>query len=137
MSRHPAFISEAGIIGALAGLFQKVKCQRPRLADLNFDTMAGLEPGTLQPLSSETDFRLDVPTPKIPATFDLQTTRAHFRSPSLLGNRFDDARRISPAATTAAHSGDSLPNNGSHDAWPNFCADSTQTIKTAAGSLLF
>jgi hypothetical protein len=116
---------------ARAGLFQKVKCQCPRLADFDRDTMAGLEPGTLQPLSGKPDFRLDVPTEKVSATFDLQTACAHCVLPFIwaTGLMMLDQFRQQPCQPLIQARG--CPTVDCVMLGQIFCADSTRPLKMA------
>jgi len=56
MSGQPLFVSGGRFITERAWLIQKAQRQNPRLADLNFDTMAGLEASPFQPVAGQSDF---------------------------------------------------------------------------------
>jgi hypothetical protein len=71
---------------ALDGMIYKAQCQHPLPADLNCDPATGLEPGTLQPLTGQTDFWRDGAALEIAAGFNLEVARFHTASLSGCSN---------------------------------------------------
>src|SRR6266568_5400510 len=59
------------------GLRQNAKREGARLGALDFDALAGLESGPLQPVPGEPDSRFDLPLGEIPGFFNLEGAGVH------------------------------------------------------------